>query len=59
MHDFGGAIIFISMNSEVKCNSINVSEEDLLIGCTKEEADTKIIAHVKYCLLNGFINCCG
>ena len=59
MHDFGGAIVFISMNSEGKCNSINVSEEDLLIGRTKEEADAKIIAHVKYCLLNVFINCCG
>ena len=29
--------------SEVKCNSTNVSEEVLHIGRTQEEADTKII----------------
>ena len=27
--DFGVAIVFISMNSEVKCNSIDISEEDI------------------------------
>ena len=55
-HDFGGAIVFISVNSEVKCNSTDVSEEVLNIGHTQEEADTKIIVHVKHCLLNGFRN---
>ena len=55
-HDFGHAIIFISVNTEVKCNSADVSEEVLQIGRTQEEADTKIIVHVKYCLLNGFRN---
>ena len=28
-HDFGGAIVFISVNSEVKCKSTNVSKEDI------------------------------
>ena len=55
-HDFGGAIVFISVNNEVKSNSSNVSEEDLHVERTQEEADTKIIVHVKYCLLNGFRN---
>ena len=55
-HDFDCAIVFISVNSEVKCNSTNVSEEVLHIGYTQEEADTKIIVHVKHCLLNGFRN---
>ena len=55
-HDFGGAIVFISVNSEVKCNSTDVSENVLHIGYTQEEADTKIIVHVKHCLLNGFRN---
>ena len=54
-HDFGGAIVFIFVNNEVKSNSSNVSE-DLHIGRTQEEADTKIIVHLKYCLLNGFRN---
>ena len=55
-HDFGGAIVFISVNSEVKHNSTDVSEEVLHIGRTQEEANTKIIGHVKHCLLNGFRN---
>ena len=55
-HDFGGAIVFISVSSEVKCNSTDLSEEVLHIGHTQEEADTKIIVHVKHCLLNGFRN---
>ena len=55
-HDFGGTIVFISVNSEVKCNSTDVSEEVLHIGRTQEEADTKIIVHVKHYLLNGFRN---
>ena len=55
MHDFGSAIVFISVNSEVKCNSTDVSKEVLHIGCTQEEADTKIIVHMKH-LLNGFRN---
>ena len=55
-HDFGVAIVFISVNSEVKCNSTDVSEEVLHIGRTQEEADKKIIVHVKHCLLNGFTN---
>ena len=55
-HDFGGAIVFISVNSEVKCNSTDVSEEVLHIGRTQEDAATKIIVHVKHCLLNGFRN---
>ena len=53
-HDFGGAIVFNSVNSEVKCNSTEVSEEVLHIG--QGEADTKIIVHVKHCLLSGFRN---
>ena len=56
MHDFGGVIVFISVNSEVKCNSTDVSKEVLHIGCTQEETDTKVIVHVKHCLLNGFRN---
>ena len=28
-HDFVGATVFISLNSEVKCNSTVVSEEDV------------------------------
>ena len=55
-HGFGGAIVFNSVNSEVKCDSTDFSEEDLNIGRTQEEADTKIIVHVKYCHLNGFKN---
>ena len=53
---FGGAAVFISVNSEVKCNSTDVSKEVLHIGRTKEEVDTKIIVHVKNCLLNSFRN---
>ena len=52
----GGAAVFISVNSEVKCNSTDVSKEVLHIGRTKEEVDTKIIVHVKNCLLNSFRN---
>ena len=55
-YDFGGAIVFISVNSAVKCSSTDVSEEVLHIGRTQEEADTKIIAYVKHCFLNGFRN---
>ena len=55
-HDFGRAIVFIPVNSEVKCNSTDVSEEVLHIGRTQEETDTKIIVYVKHCLLNGFRN---
>ena len=55
-HDFGRVIVFISVNSGVKCNSTDVSEEGLHIGRTQEDADTKIIVHVKHCLLNGFKN---
>ena len=55
-HHFGRAIVFISVSSEFKCNSTDVSEEVLHIGRTQEEADTKIIVHVKHCLLNGFRN---
>ena len=51
-HDFGGAIAFISVNSEVKCNTTKFSEEDLHIGSTREEADMKIIVHLKHCLLS-------
>ena len=28
-HDFGGAILFTSVNSEVNCSSTDVSEEDI------------------------------
>ena len=52
----GGAIVFISVNSEVKCNSTDVSEEVLHIWRTQEEADTKVIVHVKHCFLSGFRN---
>ena len=55
-YDFGGAIAFISVNSAVKCSSTDVSKEVLHIGRTQEEADTKIIAYVKHCFLNGFRN---
>ena len=55
-HDFGGAIVFISVKSGVKCNSTDVCEEVLHIGRTQEQAHTKIIVHVKHCLLNGFRN---
>ena len=55
-HHFGGAIVFVSVNSEVKCNSTDVSEEALHTGRTQEEADTKIIVHLKHFLLNVFRN---
>ena len=55
-HDFGGAIVFISVKSGVKCNSTDVYEEVLHIGRTQEQAHTKIIVHVRHCLLNGFRN---
>ena len=55
-HDFGRAIVLISMNSKVKRNSTDVSEEVLHVERTQEEADTKMIVHVKHCLLNGFRN---
>ena len=51
-HDFGGSILFISVNSEIKCSSTDVSEGVLHIGHTQEEADTKIIVQVKHCLLS-------
>ena len=54
VHDFGGAIEFISVNIEVKCNSTDVSEEVLHIGSISEEADMKIIVHEKHCLLSDF-----
>ena len=44
------------MNSEVNCNSTDVSEKVLHIGRKHEEANTKIIVHVKHFLLNGFRN---
>ena len=53
-HGFGVAIVFISQNSEVMCNSADVSKEVFHIRRTKEEAVTKIVVHVKHCLLNGF-----
>ena len=53
---FGDATVFISVNSEVKCNSTDVSEEALHIVRTLEEAHTKIIVYVKHCLLNDFRN---
>ena len=55
-HDFSVAIVFISVNSEVKCNYTDVSKEVLPTGRTQEGADAKIIVHVKHCLLNGFRN---
>ena len=55
-HDFGSAIVFISVNSEVKCNCTDVNEEIFHIGRTQEEVDTKTIVHVKHCILNGFRN---
>ena len=45
-HDFGGVIVSLSMNREIKCNSTEVSDEDVHIGRTQEEAATKIIVHV-------------
>ena len=53
-HDFGGAIVFISVNDEIMCNSSDVSTSYLSMGCTQEEADTKIIVHAKHCHLSGF-----
>ena len=55
-HGFGQAIVFISVDSEIKYNSTHVSEEVLHIGRTQEEADTKIMVPVRYCLLNSFRN---
>ena len=55
-HYFADAIALISMSREVEYNSTEVSEKDLHIGLTEEEADTKIIVHIKYCLLNGCRN---
>ena len=55
-HDFPDAMVLISMSRKVECNYTEVSEEDLHIGRTEEEADTKIIVHIKYCLLNGCRN---
>ena len=53
-YHFDGPIVFIL--GTMKCNSINVSEVVLHIGCTQEEGDTKVIVHVKHCPLNGFRN---
>ena len=36
--------------SKVKCNSTDVSQEVFHIGRTQEEADTKIVVHMKHCL---------
>ena len=55
-HDFGGAILFISVNKEVKCNSNHVNEEDLHIWRTQEGADRKTIVHMKHCIFNSFRN---
>ena len=55
-HDFTDAMVLISMSRKVECNYTEVSEEDLHIGRTEEEADTKIIVHIKYCLFNGCRN---
>ena len=54
-HDFGDAVVFISVSSEVKCNPTDNNKEDVHIGHT-QEADMKIIVLVKHCLLNGFRN---
>ena len=43
-HDLGGAIVFISVNSEIKCNSTDVSEKVLHIRRTQEEVDTKLLS---------------
>ena len=53
---FGGAILFISVNIKVKHSSTDVSEEVLHIEGAQEEADMKIIVHVKHYLLNAFRN---
>ena len=54
-HDSGGAIVFISVNSEVKCYSTSVSEEDInphflhikeYLVCMAPE----YIHHIKYVL---------
>ena len=55
-HDFGGAIVFISVNSEGTCNSSHVNKEHRHTRHRQEEADTKIIVHLKHCLLNCFKN---
>ena len=46
----------ISVNSEVKCNSTNISKKDHHIAQTQEEADMKIIVLVKHWRLNVFKN---
>ena len=50
-HDFGGAIVFISVDSEVKRKFTDVSK-DVHIGLTEEETDTNITVHLKHCFLN-------
>ena len=48
--------VLTSVNSEVKCNSTNVSKKDHHIAQTQEEADMKIIVLVKHWRLNVFKN---
>ena len=43
-HDFGVAIVFISVNSEVKCNYTDVSKEVLPTGRTQEGAMRKSLS---------------
>ena len=56
MHDFGVTIIFISVDQKVEYNSTAVSKEDLHTWRIQEDTDTKIIVHVKHCLLSSFRN---
>ena len=51
-YDFGGALVFISVNREIKRNSNDVNEDVFHAGRAQEDADTKIIVHTKHCLLN-------
>ena len=44
-HDFVGAFVFISMNSKVKCNSIDVSEEDITFIWHIKEYLVKCTSH--------------
>ena len=51
-HDFR-KVLFISLNNEIRSNYSSVSAINLNFSAVQEEADTKIVAHVKSCILDG------
>ena len=50
-HDFR-KVLFISLNNEIRSYYTSVSAINLNFSAVQEEADTKIVAHVKSCILD-------